>query len=83
MITTSCCLSIDEETRFRRLMSEHPVIIFSPSSCCMCHVMKKLLATVGVYPTVMELDERETASLRLLSIASPLGTLPPRCSLVA
>ncbi|GMI83896.1 hypothetical protein like AT4G33040 [Hibiscus trionum] len=60
-------LSIDEdestEMRLRRLISEHPVIIFSRSSCCMCHVMKKLLATIGVHPTVIELDDREMASL--------------------
>ncbi|XVF89075.1 hypothetical protein PTKIN_Ptkin19aG0101600 [Pterospermum kingtungense] len=60
-------LSIDEEesaeTRIRRLISEHPVIIFSRSSCCMCHVMRKLLATIGVHPTVIELDDHEIASL--------------------
>ncbi|XVE97692.1 hypothetical protein REPUB_Repub03eG0040700 [Reevesia pubescens] len=60
-------LSIDEEesteTRIKRLISEHPVIIFSRSSCCMCHVMKKLLATIGVHPTVIELDDHEIASL--------------------
>ncbi|KAE8710462.1 Glutaredoxin-C6 [Hibiscus syriacus] len=59
--------SIDEEEsaeeRIRRLISEHPVIIFSRSSCCMCHVMKKLLATIGVHPTVIELDDHEIASL--------------------
>ncbi|MFQ6669977.1 hypothetical protein Gotur_035029 [Gossypium turneri] len=63
----SSCLSIDEEesteTRIQRLISEHPVIIFSRSSCCMCHVMKKLLVTIGVHPTVIELDDREMASL--------------------
>ncbi|KAE8691395.1 Glutaredoxin-C6 [Hibiscus syriacus] len=69
-ITTTAisgCLSIEQyeltETRLRRLISEHPVIIFSRSSCCMCHVMKKLLATIGVHPTVIELDDREMASL--------------------
>ncbi|KAE8693596.1 Glutaredoxin-C6 [Hibiscus syriacus] len=60
-------LSIDEEetveTRIRRLISEHPLIIFSRSSCCMCHVMKKLLATIGVHPTVIELDDHEFVSL--------------------
>ncbi|GLT85554.1 hypothetical protein SLE2022_037420 [Rubroshorea leprosula] len=67
MSATSGCLSIDEdesaETRIQRLISEHPVIIFSRSSCCMCHVMKKLLATIGVQPTVIELDDNEIASL--------------------
>ncbi|GMJ07616.1 hypothetical protein like AT4G33040 [Hibiscus trionum] len=59
--------SIDEEetaeTRIRRLISEHPLIIFSRSSCCMCHVMKKLLSTIGVHPTVIELDDHEFASI--------------------
>ncbi|KAE8676020.1 Glutaredoxin-C6 [Hibiscus syriacus] len=59
--------SIDEEepteARIRRLISENPVIVFSQSSCCMCHVMKKLLATIGVHPTVIELDDHEIAYL--------------------
>jgi glutaredoxin 3 len=29
----------------------------------MCHVMKKLLATIGVHPTVIELDDHEIAAL--------------------
>ncbi|KAK3436005.1 hypothetical protein EUGRSUZ_C00663, partial [Eucalyptus grandis] len=49
--------------RIQRLISEHPVIIFSRSSCCMCHVMKKLLGTLGVHPTVIELDDDEIRSL--------------------
>ncbi|XP_048331489.1 glutaredoxin-C6 [Ziziphus jujuba] len=65
--TTASSLSIDvaesAETRIRRLISEHPVIIFSRNSCCMCHVMKKLLATIGVHPTVIELDDHEIAAL--------------------
>ncbi|XP_010097049.2 LOW QUALITY PROTEIN: glutaredoxin-C6 [Morus notabilis] len=60
---TSASLSIDDEesaeARIQRLISEHPVIIFSRNSCCMCHVMKKLLATIGVHPTVIELDDHE------------------------
>ncbi|KAF8036088.1 hypothetical protein BT93_C1934 [Corymbia citriodora subsp. variegata] len=60
-------LSIDEaesaETRIQRLISEHPVIIFSRSSCCMCHVMRKLLASIGVNPTVIELDDDEIAAI--------------------
>ncbi|KAB2072091.1 hypothetical protein ES319_A08G267800v1 [Gossypium barbadense] len=77
----SSCLSIDEEEsteiRIQRLMSEHPVIIFSRSSCCMCHVMKKLLVTIGVHPTVIELDDREMASLPPPPSSSPThGGIP-------
>ncbi|KAI6679937.1 hypothetical protein NL676_033818 [Syzygium grande] len=60
-------LSIDAaesaETRIQRLISEHPVIIFSRSACCMCHVMRKLLASIGVNPTVIELDDDEIAAI--------------------
>ncbi|KAA0064504.1 glutaredoxin-C6 [Cucumis sativus] len=64
-------LSIDvaesADTRIRRLISEHPVIIFSRTSCCMCHVMKKLLATIGVHPTVIELEDDEIHALASFS----------------
>ncbi|KAL5559450.1 hypothetical protein UlMin_035661 [Ulmus minor] len=69
--TSASSLSIDDaesaETRIQRLISEHPVIIFSRSSCCMCHVMKKLLASIGVHPTVIELDDDEIAALPSLA----------------
>ncbi|KAF8098334.1 hypothetical protein N665_0268s0004 [Sinapis alba] len=65
--TSPTSLSIDEEesseAKIRRLISEHPVIIFSRSSCCMSHVMKRLLTTIGVVPTVIELDDHELSSL--------------------
>ncbi|GAA0176846.1 oxidoreductase [Lithospermum erythrorhizon] len=61
--TTNSPLAIDvaESTKMRiqRLILENPLIIFSKPSCCMCHVMKQLLSTVGVYPTVIELDDDE------------------------
>uniref|UniRef100_A0A2P2NG67 Glutaredoxin 2.1 n=1 Tax=Rhizophora mucronata TaxID=61149 RepID=A0A2P2NG67_RHIMU len=66
-LSSSASLSIDGgesiETRIHRLISEHPVIIFSRSSCCMCHSMKTLLTTVGVHPTVIELDDHEISAL--------------------
>ncbi|KAH6761319.1 Thioredoxin superfamily protein [Perilla frutescens var. hirtella] len=65
--TTVSPLAIDVEEsaamRIQRLISENPVIIFSRSSCCMCHVMKRLLSTIGVHPTVIELEEDEIAAL--------------------
>ncbi|KAL8166521.1 hypothetical protein V2J09_008020 [Rumex salicifolius] len=51
------------ETKIGRLISENPVVIFSRPNCCMCHVMKRLLSTVGVHPTVIELAEDEIAAL--------------------
>lgn len=65
--TMNSALAIDvtesAEMRIQRLISENPVIIFSRSSCCMCHVMKRLLSAVGVHPTVIELEEEEIGAL--------------------
>ncbi|XP_059657029.1 glutaredoxin-C6 [Cornus florida] len=61
--STTSPLAIDvaesAEMRIQRLISENPVIIFSRPSCCMCHVMKRLLSTIGVHPTVIELDQED------------------------
>ncbi|KAG9459800.1 hypothetical protein H6P81_004308 [Aristolochia fimbriata] len=43
--------------RVLRLASENAAVIFSLSSCCMCHTVKTLLADRGVRVTVYELDE--------------------------
>ncbi|KAK7283196.1 hypothetical protein RIF29_12567 [Crotalaria pallida] len=63
--SSSLSMELDEstETRIQRLITEHPVIIFTRSSCCMCHVMKNLLSTIGVNPTVIHLDDHEIAAL--------------------
>ncbi|CAK9140580.1 unnamed protein product [Ilex paraguariensis] len=65
--TTSSPLAIDvgesTEMRIQRLISENPVIIFSSSSCYMCHVMKNLLSSIGVHPTVIELEDEEIGAL--------------------
>ncbi|XP_028751578.1 monothiol glutaredoxin-S2-like [Neltuma alba] len=55
----------------RNMASERPVVIFSKSSCCMCHTIKTLFSDFGVNPMVHELDEMpagrevEQALLRL------------------
>ncbi|XP_010241681.1 PREDICTED: monothiol glutaredoxin-S2-like [Nelumbo nucifera] len=55
-----------------KLVSQKPVVIFSKSSCCMCHTIKTLFCDLGVNPAVYELDEDpqgkeiEKALLRLL-----------------
>ncbi|GLJ13855.1 hypothetical protein SUGI_0221380 [Cryptomeria japonica] len=61
--------------RVQCLASESAVAIFSISSCCMCHVAKRLLLELGVSPTVYELDqenggeEMHKVLLRLLGTA--------------
>ncbi|KAJ3693826.1 hypothetical protein LUZ60_009306 [Juncus effusus] len=57
-------LSIDgqdetPESRIERLIREHLVVIFARRGCCMCHVMKRLLAAVGSHPSVIEIEENE------------------------
>ncbi|PSS01488.1 Monothiol glutaredoxin-S2 like [Actinidia chinensis var. chinensis] len=43
--------------RVKRMVSERPVVIFSNSTCCMCHTIKTLLVDFGAHPAVHELDE--------------------------
>ncbi|CAK9178045.1 unnamed protein product [Ilex paraguariensis] len=40
-----------------RLVADKPVVIFSKSSCCMCHTIKSLICSFGANPTIYELDE--------------------------
>lgn len=64
--------SADPLERVVRLASESAVVVFSVSSCCMCHAVKRLFCGMGVNPTVYELDqdprgkEIERALMRLL-----------------
>ncbi|MBA0718023.1 hypothetical protein Golax_005792, partial [Gossypium laxum] len=62
----------DPMERLVKLASESAVVIFSVSSCCMCHAVKRLFCGMGVNPAVYELDqdprgkELERALMRLL-----------------
>ncbi|XP_021723145.1 glutaredoxin-C5-like [Chenopodium quinoa] len=62
----------DPLEKVARLASESAVVIFSVSTCCMCHAVKRLFCGMGVNPTVYELDEdprgreMEKALIRLL-----------------
>ncbi|XP_074555820.1 glutaredoxin-C3-like [Curcuma longa] len=68
--------TMDALERVERLASESAVVIFSVSSCCMCHAVKRLFCGMGVSPTVVELDEdprgkeMERALSRLLGAGS-------------
>ncbi|KAK9106975.1 hypothetical protein Syun_022986 [Stephania yunnanensis] len=40
-----------------KLASQKAVVIFSKSSCCMCHAIKTLFYDLDVNPAIHELDE--------------------------
>ncbi|XP_038875997.1 glutaredoxin-C1-like [Benincasa hispida] len=77
MPATAAAAARDPVDRVIRLAAESAVVIFSVSSCCMCHALKRLLCGMGVSPTVYELDhdprgkEIERALMRLVGAASP------------
>ena len=66
----------DAVEKVEKLAAENAVVIFSLSSCCMCHAVKQLFCGMGVNPTVYELDEdprgkeMEKALMRLLGGAA-------------
>ncbi|KAF0923394.1 hypothetical protein E2562_006298 [Oryza meyeriana var. granulata] len=59
--------------RIGRLVWESPVVIFTRRGCCMCHVMRRLLAAVSTHATVIELDEAAVPAL--LIGGAPVGSL--------
>ncbi|KAL9152660.1 hypothetical protein ABFS82_11G138500 [Erythranthe guttata] len=40
-----------------KMATANAVVIFSRSSCCLCHAVKRLFSGMGVSPTVHELDQ--------------------------
>ncbi|KAG0472063.1 hypothetical protein HPP92_016609 [Vanilla planifolia] len=60
-----------------RLASQRAVVIFSTSTCCMCHAVKRLLCELGVNPAVCELDEDPRGREMEKALAKLLGRNPP------
>ncbi|KAH6813800.1 Thioredoxin superfamily protein [Perilla frutescens var. frutescens] len=69
-------VATDPFERIERMAAANAVVIYSNSTCCMCHAAKRLFCGMGVNPTVYEIDEDprgkdlEKALLRLLGGAS-------------
>jgi len=57
MTTKTATMSLSPLERVQRLASDNAVLVFSVTSCCMCHVVKRLFCGLGVNPAVFELDE--------------------------
>jgi glutaredoxin 3 len=60
-----------------KLASERAVVVFTLSSCCMCHAVRSLMSNLGVNAVVHELDkdpsgkEMERALLKMLGVGGP------------
>ncbi|KAJ0977639.1 hypothetical protein J5N97_013113 [Dioscorea zingiberensis] len=60
-----------------RLASQRAVVIFSVSTCCMCHTMKRFFCELGVNPYIHELDEDPKGREIERALAKLLGRNPP------
>ncbi|XVE49985.1 hypothetical protein DITRI_Ditri01bG0125800 [Diplodiscus trichospermus] len=45
------------------IVSENAVIVFARKDCCMSHVVRRLLLTLGVNPAVYEIDEEDVVGV--------------------
>ncbi|AQK40305.1 putative glutaredoxin-C14 [Zea mays] len=63
--------------RVMKIASERAVVVFTLSSCCMCHTVTRLMADLGVNALVHELDsdprgkDMERALLKMLGGRGP------------
>lgn len=62
-LTLAITVSESTHTTIQRLITENPVVIFTRPNCYMCDVTKRLFYSIGVYPTVIELDDGEIEDL--------------------
>ncbi|WOL10363.1 glutaredoxin-C1-like [Canna indica] len=65
------------DERVMKLASQRAVVIFSLSSCCMCHSVKKLFTDMGVNPAVHELDQEPKGKDLEKALAKMLGRQSP------
>ncbi|KAH0724685.1 hypothetical protein KY290_000490 [Solanum tuberosum] len=68
--------SSDSLERVARLASGSAVVIFSSSSCCMCHAMKRLFCELGVSPMVYELDQDPNGKGMEKALSKLIGNSP-------
>lgn len=59
--------------RIERMARANAVVIFSVSTCCMCHAVKRLFCGMGVNPTVYEIDEDPRGTELEMALGRLLG----------
>lgn len=60
-----------------RVAAGSAVVIFSKSTCSMCHAMKVLLYGIGVHPRVYEVDEDPRSEEIERTLSSSTGNVVP------
>ncbi|XP_058082350.1 glutaredoxin-C1-like [Magnolia sinica] len=60
-----------------RLAGQNKLVIFSNSSCCMCHSIKRLFSEFGAHATVYELDQEPSGKEMEKALVRLLGRTPP------
>ncbi|XP_020597614.1 glutaredoxin-C1-like [Phalaenopsis equestris] len=63
--------------KINKLVSQKAVVIFSTTSCCMCHTVKSLICELGVNPAIYELDEEPSGKEMEKALSRLLGRNPP------
>ncbi|RWR95317.1 putative glutaredoxin-C14 [Cinnamomum micranthum f. kanehirae] len=62
--------------RVRSLASQNAVVIFSVSTCCMCHSIKTLFSELGVNSAIYELDEEPRGREMERALITLVGRTP-------
>lgn len=61
--------------RVARIASQKAVVIFSKSTCCMCHAIKRLFYEQGVSPLIHEINE-DPRGMEMERVLKKLGCSP-------
>ncbi|KAJ0979743.1 hypothetical protein J5N97_015217 [Dioscorea zingiberensis] len=59
-----------------RLAAQRSVVVFSVSTCCMCHTIKRFFSDLGVNPAIHELDEDPKGAEMEKALVKLLGCSP-------
>ncbi|CAA6654232.1 unnamed protein product [Spirodela intermedia] len=63
--------------RVTKLSTQRAVVIFSSSSCCMCHAVKAFFQDLGVNYAAYELDEEPHGKEIEMALFRLIGRSPP------
>ncbi|CAA6659996.1 unnamed protein product [Spirodela intermedia] len=67
--TAGACDALE---RVERLAAENAVVIFSVSTCCMCHAVKRLFCGMGVNPTGVPAAPRGPSAVPVVFVGGKL-----------